>query len=186
MTQRPGRDMLYHGRRAMKMGATTLKQPGDRITTDKRSHAGPRTRSGVITEVFGTAEHEHYLVRWDDGTSSVYYPAHPDEPAAKPASAPAVGVTPLPVPEPVKAPWPSLTAEPGDRLVIHGHHLGEPERDAEILEVRGTGGGAPFLVRWTDTGQRTLVYPGTDASVAHIVTRGGARAVRSAERRGKD
>jgi hypothetical protein len=151
------------------MDATEPKKPGDRITTEKRGHVGPRTRSGVITEVFGTAEHEHYLVRWDDGTSSVYYPTHVGEPLTE-HTPPAAGPVPVEAPEPAKLPWPDVTAEPGDRLVIHGHHLGEPERDAEILEVRGADGGAPFLVRWTDTGQKTLVYPGTDASVEHIVT----------------
>jgi hypothetical protein len=157
------------------VSTTASKKPGDRITTHKRGHVGPRTRSGVITEVFGIAEHEHYLVRWDDGTTSVYYPTHVVEPVAEHASARAAAPMPVAVPEPLKAPWPDLTAEPGDRLLIHGHHLGEPERDAEILEVRGADGGAPFLVRWADTGQTTLVYPGTDASVEHIVTRRGRR-----------
>jgi Domain of unknown function (DUF1918) len=30
-----------------------------------------------------------------------------------------------------------LRAAPGDRLVIKSHHVGEPERDAEVLEARG-------------------------------------------------
>jgi CBS domain-containing protein len=59
----------------------------------------------------------------------------------------------------------ALTAEPGDRLVISGHHLGEPERDAEILEARGERGGPPFLVRWEDSGRVSLLYPGSDARV---------------------
>lgn len=59
-------------------------------------------------------------------------------------------------------------AHPGDRLVIHGHHLGEAGRDAEILETRGPGGGPPFLVRWEDTGHVTLLYPGSDARVEHL------------------
>ena len=158
------------------LSTTASKKPGDRITTDKRGHVGPRTRSGVITEVIGTAEHEHYLVRWDDGTTSVYYPTHVDEPVAE--RAPARAAAPASVAAAGAAsglPSSDLTAEPGDRLVVHGHHLGEPERDAEILEVRGADGGAPFLVRWTDTGQTTLVYPGSDVSVEHIVTRRGRR-----------
>ena len=60
-------------------------------------------------------------------------------------------------------------AEPGDRLVIHGHHQGEPGRDAEILEARGPEGSPPFLVRWSDTGHEAIFYPGSDASVEHIV-----------------
>jgi CBS domain-containing protein len=59
----------------------------------------------------------------------------------------------------------TLSAAPGDRLVIVAHHLGGPERDAEILEVRGDGGGPPFLVRWQDSGRVSLLYPGSDARV---------------------
>lgn len=69
-----------------------------------------------------------------------------------------------------RAPEGALTGGPGDRLVIHGHHLGELERDAEILEARGPGGSAPFLVRWEDTGHTTLLYPGSDARVQHLHT----------------
>jgi hypothetical protein len=128
-------------------------------------------RSGVITEVLGAGEHEHYLVRWDDGKSSTYYPTHDDDRSAAPAAPSAAGPPSTDVPGPITTPEPHLTAEPGDRLVVHGHHLGEHERDAEILEVRGADGGMPFLVRWTDTGQTTLVYPGNDATVEHIVRR---------------
>jgi len=62
---------------------------------------------------------------------------------------------------------PTLAARPGDRLVIHGHRLGEPERDAEILAV-GAGGAPPFRVRWSDTGREALLYPGSDARVEHF------------------
>ncbi len=65
-----------------------------------------------------------------------------------------------------------LRASPGDRLVIHGHHQGEPARDAEILEVLGEDGGPPFLVRWED-GHESQFYPGSDAHVEHF-KRGGA------------
>lgn len=61
-----------------------------------------------------------------------------------------------------------LTAEVGDRLIIHGHRVGEPERDAEILEVRGPDGGPPFVVRWANDGHESLVYPGSDAYVQHF------------------
>jgi hypothetical protein len=36
-----------------------------------------------------------------------------------------------------------MRAAVGDRLVITGHRVGEPDRDAEILDVRGEDGGAP-------------------------------------------
>jgi hypothetical protein len=60
-----------------------------------------------------------------------------------------------------------LRAKPGDRLVIHGHHLGEPERDGEILEVLGRSGSPPFMVAWDD-GHVSRVYPGPDAHVQHL------------------
>jgi hypothetical protein len=61
-----------------------------------------------------------------------------------------------------------LRAEPGDRLVIRGHHQGEPERDAEILEVLGEHGAPPYLVRWQDDGHVSRLYPGSDAYVEHL------------------
>jgi hypothetical protein len=61
-----------------------------------------------------------------------------------------------------------LTARPGDRLVIRAHRLGEPERDAEIIEVLGPDGTPPFRVRWSDTGEETLHFPGSDADVEHL------------------
>lgn len=58
-----------------------------------------------------------------------------------------------------------LRAEPGDRLVIRAHHQGEPERDAEILEVLGEEGAPPYVVRWQDDGHVSRLYPGSDAYV---------------------
>jgi uncharacterized protein DUF1918 len=147
--------------------SATASKRGDRITS-----VGPRIRAGVITEVLGTTEHEHYLVSWDDGKTSLYYPTHVDHSATDLAQVRATVPASATVGESASPPERHLTVEPGDRLVVHGHHLGERQRDAEILEVRGADGGAPFLVRWADTGQETLVYPGSDASVDHIVTRG--------------
>ena len=57
-------------------------------------------------------------------------------------------------------------AAAGDRLVVRAHHLGEPQRDAEILEVLGTDGAPPYLVRWSDDGHQTVVYPGSDVYIA--------------------
>lgn len=61
-----------------------------------------------------------------------------------------------------------LRAQVGDRLVIRGHHVGEPERDAEILEVLGDGGAPPYVVRWEDGGRVSRFYPSSDASVDHL------------------
>jgi hypothetical protein len=64
-----------------------------------------------------------------------------------------------------------MKAQVGDTLVIGGHHVGEHGRKAEILEVRGTGGTPPFLVRWTDDGHQALVFPGSDATIEHRTAR---------------
>ena len=61
-----------------------------------------------------------------------------------------------------------MNATVGDKLVIQGHHVGERERDAEILEIHGEEGTPPYLVRWSDTGQEGLVFPGPDASIQHL------------------
>ena len=61
-----------------------------------------------------------------------------------------------------------MRAAVGDRLVIKGHHVGEPDRDAEILEVHGTDGTPPYFVQWSDDGHEGLVFPGPDASVEHF------------------
>ena len=62
----------------------------------------------------------------------------------------------------------ALRAAPGDRLVIRGHRVGEPEHDAEVLEVLGDDGGPPFLVRWEDSGRVSRLYPSSDAYIEHF------------------
>jgi hypothetical protein len=54
----------------------------------------------------------------------------------------------------------------GDRLHVHASTVGQPERRGEIVEVRGTGGEPPYLVRFDD-GHTALVFPGPDAIVEH-------------------
>jgi hypothetical protein len=61
-----------------------------------------------------------------------------------------------------------MQASVGDRMVIKGHHLGELDHDGEIIEVHGTDGAPPYLVRWEDTGHETLFFPGPDAHVQHF------------------
>jgi hypothetical protein len=60
-----------------------------------------------------------------------------------------------------------MDAEVGDRIIVRGHHVGQPVRACQVLEVRGSGGGAPYLVRWDDIGHETLFFPGSDATVEH-------------------
>lgn len=58
-----------------------------------------------------------------------------------------------------------MRANVGDRIVIKGHRVGDPDRDCEVVEVHGSDGGPPYLVRWGDSGHETLFFPGSDASV---------------------
>ena len=61
-----------------------------------------------------------------------------------------------------------MFARKGDRIVIRGQHVGNPVRDAEVLEVRHADGTPPYVVRWSDTGHEALFFPGTDAYVEHV------------------
>lgn len=60
-----------------------------------------------------------------------------------------------------------MKARVGDRLVIHGHSVGEEPRDGEIIEVRGSNGAPPYVVRW-ENGHIALVFPGPDAAVSQV------------------
>ena len=60
-----------------------------------------------------------------------------------------------------------MRAAIGDRLIIKGHHVGEPDRDALILDVQGDDGEPPYLVRWEDDGHEGICFPGPDAQVEH-------------------
>lgn len=57
-----------------------------------------------------------------------------------------------------------MRAEVGDRLHVHGRTVGITDRVGEIVEVRGSEGGPPYLVRFDD-GHESLVFPGPDATV---------------------
>ncbi len=59
-----------------------------------------------------------------------------------------------------------MKAQVGDRILIHPTHMNEPTRQGEILEVHGTEGSPPYLVRWDD-GHRSLAFPGVGAQVLH-------------------
>jgi hypothetical protein len=59
-----------------------------------------------------------------------------------------------------------MKAEVGDRIVVASGTLHRPIRDGEILQV-GEGGGGPYLVRWSDSGNESLFFPGPDAHVEH-------------------
>jgi hypothetical protein len=54
----------------------------------------------------------------------------------------------------------------GDLVVVSGHHVGDPERTGEILEVLGDPGHERYKVRWDD-GHESIFHPGSDALVRH-------------------
>lgn len=60
-----------------------------------------------------------------------------------------------------------MRAKVGDRIIVKGHHVGEPDRDGEIISV-GPEDGPPFTVRWEDSGHEALYFPGSDAQVQHF------------------
>ena len=63
-----------------------------------------------------------------------------------------------------------MYAAVGDELVVRSLHVDGPHRDGEIIEVHGADGSPPYLVRWSDTGHESLVFPGPDAFVRHLTS----------------
>lgn len=59
-----------------------------------------------------------------------------------------------------------MKAAVGDRIVVNATHVDGPQRNGEIIEVRGQDGEPPYRVRWSD-GHEALVFPGPDATVLH-------------------
>jgi hypothetical protein len=57
-----------------------------------------------------------------------------------------------------------MHASVGDHLHVHSRTVGEHDHVGVIVEVRGTDGAPPYLVRHPD-GHETLVFPGPDAVV---------------------
>ncbi len=60
-----------------------------------------------------------------------------------------------------------MRAAIGDKIVVKGHHVGEHDREAVILDVEGSDGGPPYRVRWTDDEHEGVFFPGSDAVVEH-------------------
>jgi len=47
---------------------------------------------------------------------------------------------------------------------VHGRTVGQSDHLVEIVEVRGSDGGPPYLIRYDD-GHEAVVFPGPDAVV---------------------
>jgi hypothetical protein len=60
----------------------------------------------------------------------------------------------------------AMFAKVGDKIVVRGNRVAEPERDAVVVEVRGADGTPPYVVKWGD-GHEGLYFPGSDALVVH-------------------
>lgn len=60
-----------------------------------------------------------------------------------------------------------MQATAGDRIIVRSVHVGEHDRDGEVLEVRGKDGAPPYLVRWSDTGHDGLFFPGPETVIHH-------------------
>ncbi|MFF4603143.1 DUF1918 domain-containing protein [Streptomyces sp. NPDC001339] len=61
-----------------------------------------------------------------------------------------------------------MRAHIGDQLVVESPITGAPRRDGEIVGVHHDDGTPPYDVRWSDTNDVTLVFPGPDAHIHHI------------------
>jgi hypothetical protein len=149
----------------------TTNRKRDRIWLDSRAVGGAR-RTGEVLETLGTPGRPRYRVRWDDGHESIVAPGSDARVSIK-RTAPARRTTAKAASPPKATAAPAVspalpTAAPGDRLVVRAHHVGEPERDAEIVEVLGEDGHPPFRVRWQDTGHESVLFPGSDAIVEHF------------------
>lgn len=58
-----------------------------------------------------------------------------------------------------------MRASAGDRIVTASGVVGGQVRDGVVVEARGRDGAPPYVVRWSDTGEETLVFPGPDTRV---------------------
>ncbi|MEU1891210.1 DUF1918 domain-containing protein [Streptomyces pristinaespiralis] len=61
-----------------------------------------------------------------------------------------------------------MRAHLGDQLVIESQKTGATRRDGEIVGLHHEDGTPPYDVRWSDTDEVTLVFPGPDAHVRHV------------------
>ncbi|WP_073951331.1 pyridoxamine 5'-phosphate oxidase family protein [Streptomyces kebangsaanensis] len=60
-----------------------------------------------------------------------------------------------------------MRAQLGDRLVVESPVTGVVRRDGEIVGLHHDDGTPPYDVRWSDTGEVTVVFPGPDAHIRH-------------------
>ena len=66
-----------------------------------------------------------------------------------------------------------MRAQLGDQLVVESPATGATRRDGEIVGLHHEDGTPPYDVRWSDTDEVTIVFPGPDAHIRHVEHRPG-------------
>lgn len=66
-----------------------------------------------------------------------------------------------------------MKANVGDQITLAAEHVGSPTRTGEVLEVHGSDGEPPYLVRWSD-GHTGLIDPGPGSVLRVGPARSGA------------
>ncbi|WUW85354.1 DUF1918 domain-containing protein [Streptomyces sp. NBC_01451] len=61
-----------------------------------------------------------------------------------------------------------MQAQLGDQLIVESPTTGTTRHDGEIVGLHHEDGTPPYDVRWSDTDEVTLVFPGPDAHVRHV------------------
>jgi hypothetical protein len=67
------------------MELTTQPRPGQ-ILEIHGHHLGEKSVCGEILEVLGAPDHIHFLIRWEDGRETIFYPSN--DATVRPAGAP--------------------------------------------------------------------------------------------------
>jgi len=58
-----------------------------------------------------------------------------------------------------------MFAKVGDRILVRGHRMGQPDRRCVILKIDHKDGVPPYIVQWDDSERQDLYFPGSDATV---------------------
>jgi hypothetical protein len=61
----------------------------------------------------------------------------------------------------------AMQAKIGDWIVVEGATVGQPRREGQIVSMRHADGTPPYEVKWSDTGQISMVFPGPDTHIRH-------------------
>jgi hypothetical protein len=61
-----------------------------------------------------------------------------------------------------------LRVSVGDIIVVGATRSDPPAREGVIVEVQNGDGSPPYVVFWSDNGQRALLYPGRDVSIQRV------------------